>query len=84
MSAKNYTFEHAGKKVSLPNFSEIQVGALRAARNATDEMDKAFIIFETVLDEKALAVIDAMTVAELADLISGWTAGAAVGESSES
>lgn len=84
MSAKGYTFQHSGKKVTLPSFSNIPVGALRKSRNAADDMDKAFIIFEEVLDEKTLAVLDSMTVSELVDVISGWTSGASVGESSES
>lgn len=84
MSAKGFTFTHGNKKVSLPLFSDIPVGALRAARKATDDMDKAFLIFENVLDDKTLAVIDSLTVSQLGELIAGWTSGAPVGESSES
>lgn len=84
MSAKGYTFTHEGKKIVLPSFSEIPVGALRKARNATDEMDKSFLIFESVLDEKTLEVLDTLTVKQLGEVIAGWTSGAPVGESLES
>lgn len=84
MSAKGFTFTSGSKKITLPLFSDIPVGALRVSRKATDDMDKAFLIFENVLDEKTLSVIDSLTVSELGELIAGWTAGAPVGESSES
>ena len=84
MSAKNYTFEHQGKKITLPAFSEIPFGAFRKARDASNEMDRAGIIFENVLDAKSLAVIDSMTLVELGEVLAGWTAGASLGESSES
>lgn len=84
MSAKGFTFTHGGKKVTLPLFSNVPVGALRASRNATDDMDRAFLILENVLDDKTLAIIDSMSVSEFGEVLTGWTTGAPVGESSES
>lgn len=84
MSAKGYTFEHAGKKVTLPPFKDIPVGVLRKSRKATDEMDRAFTIFEELLSERDLAVLDSLSVTRLGEIVAEWSEGAGVGESSES
>lgn len=84
MSATNYTFSHNGKKITLPPFSEMPFGVFRKARDAKNEMDRAGIIFESVLDDKSLAIVDTMKIQEIGELLAGWTAGASLGESVES
>lgn len=82
----SYTFESGGKSYTVPSFDEIPTGALRKARKADDEMDKAFTILEETLGAKSpvLGVIDKMTVKEFATWLEGWTEGARLGESSDS
>jgi hypothetical protein len=78
-----YEFEHNGKKYSISNFAKLPVGALRAARKATDDADKAFIIIEYLLGENSpeIQAIDSMTAKEFATWLEGWTQGAPLGES---
>ena len=84
MSAKGYTFTYKGTKITLPSFKDIPVGALRKSRKASDDMDRAFLIFEEILTEKQLALIDTIPLTEFSDILSKWTEGAGLGESSES
>jgi hypothetical protein len=44
--SKTYEFVVAGKTYSIPAFSSLPAGALRQARKATDDLDKAFTIVE--------------------------------------
>jgi hypothetical protein len=84
MTAKDkYEFDHKGKKYSVPNFGSLPVGALRAARKAVDDADKAFTIIEYILGEDSLELkaIDSMTAKEFAAWLEGWTQGASLGES---
>jgi hypothetical protein len=84
MTAKaTYDFEHKGKKYSVPTFANLPVGAVRAARKATDDADKAFIIIEYLLGEDSpeIKAIDTMTSKEFATWLEGWTQGAPLGES---
>jgi hypothetical protein len=81
-----YKFEHNGKKYSVPAFGNLPIGALRAARKATDDGDKAFIIIEYLLgdDSDEIKAIDTMNAAEFSKWLDGWTQGASLGESSSS
>jgi pyruvate dehydrogenase complex dehydrogenase (E1) component len=81
-----YDFEYNGQTYSVPSFDQIPTGALRKARKADDEMDKAFTILEEALgvDSPVLAVVDSMTVSDFATWLEGWTAGVRLGESSDS
>jgi hypothetical protein len=83
MTAETYKFEHAGKKYSIPSFGSLPVGALRAARKATDDADKAFIIIEYLLGEDSpeMKAIDTMNAKQFAEWLEGWTQGGPVGES---
>jgi hypothetical protein len=84
MTAKeSYEFEHKGKKYSVPTFTNLPIGALRAARKATDDADKAFIIIEYLLGEDSpeIKAIDSMKSSEFATWLEGWTQGSPVGES---
>ena len=83
MTAKVYNFEHAGKKYSVPSFTSLPMGAVRASRKATDDADKAFIIIEYVLGEESneLKALDSMTASEFSEWLTGWTQGAPLGES---
>ena len=85
MAAK-YSFEHKGKKYSIPAFSEVPVGAIRKARKEKDEVGQAFSIMETMLGEDSpeLLAVDTMTPTEFATWLEGWTQGAPLGESSSS
>ena len=86
MTAKVYKFEHDKKTYEIPFFSELPMGAVRKARKATDDIDKAFIIIEEALgdDAPALRALDSMKAAEFQKFLEGWTQGAPLGESSGS
>ena len=87
MTAKNeYKFEHNNKTYQIPYFTELPMGAIRKARKATDDIDKAFIIIEEILGENApaLEALDTMKAAEFQKFLEGWTQGAPLGESLES
>jgi hypothetical protein len=77
------TFEHNGKTFSLPNLQDIKPGAWRKARKGTDEMDKAFLLLETVLgeDSETLAAMDDLAPDKFNDIITTWMQGATPGES---
>jgi hypothetical protein len=86
MTAKVYTFQHAGKSYSIPNFDQLPMGVVRKARQGSDDLDKAFIIIEALMGEgsKELAAMDSMTPKEFESFLTGWTQGAPLGESSDS
>lgn len=81
-----YRFTHNGTEHEIPSFRELPAGALRKARRGADEMDKAFTILEETLglDNPALAAVDSMTIEQFGEWLTGWTKGAALGESSSS
>jgi hypothetical protein len=89
MSAKiakiedGFEFEQNGKTYRIPSFKDLPTGALRRARSATDDLDKAFLIVEGVLGEDSpeLKAIDRMTISEFGEFVKAWTQGAPVGES---
>ena len=87
MAAKpEYTFEHKGKKYTVPAFTDVPVGAIRKARKEKDETGQAFAIMEEVLgeDSPALKAVDTMSATEFSTWLEGWTQGAPLGESSSS
>lgn len=79
----SYTIETNGKKITLPDFKSLPVGVVRRARKLDPE-EAMWAILEDVLDEKEIAILDSMGLDEFGAAISGWSQGAAVGESSES
>jgi hypothetical protein len=86
MTVKLYKFEHKKTTYEIPLFSELPMGAIRKARKATEDIDKAFIIIEEVLgeDAPALAALDSMKADDFKKFLEGWTQGAPMGESLES
>jgi hypothetical protein len=84
--AAEYTFEHNGKKFTVPAFTEVPVGAIRKARKEKDETGQAFAIMESILGEEseALKAVDTMKPEEFSAWLEGWTQGAPLGESSSS
>lgn len=82
-NANLFEFEQGGKKYRIPSFKDLPTGALRRARNATDDLDKAFLIVEGVMGENSpeLLAIDRMTISEFGEFVKAWTQGAPVGES---
>lgn len=81
-----YDFDIQGTTYSVPSFKDLPAGALRKARKGTDDMDRAFIILEETLgeDSDVIHAIDTLSVTELGEWLTGWTQGAALGESSSS
>lgn len=74
-----YIIEHAGKKISLPDFSEISTGAIRKARHESDE-NKVWVILEEVLSPKDLDALDKLPLSEFTTHMSAWTKGVSLGE----
>jgi hypothetical protein len=85
MAAK-HTFKHRNKSYSIPSFQDLPMGAIRKARKGVDDVDKAFIIIESILPEGSpeLTALDEMNPEEFDVFLQGWTEGAPLGESSGS
>lgn len=83
---KLFTFYYEGKEYSIPAIKSIPSGAIRKTRHIEDEVDKSYSILEIVVgeDSEVLTVLDKMTISEFTEVISEWTQGASVGESSGS
>jgi hypothetical protein len=79
----NYTIEHNGKKIVLPAFTNLPVGVIRKVRKM-DTDEQMWFMLESVLDEKGLALVDTMSLAEFTEAMNGWTQGAPLGESLQS
>jgi hypothetical protein len=81
-----FIFEQGGKSYQIPKFSNLPAGALRRARKASDDLDKAFTIIEFVMGDESpeIFAVDSMTVSEFGDFVKAWTGGTSVGESSGS
>lgn len=82
-NANLFEFEQGGKKYRIPSFKDLPTGALRRARSASDDLDKAFLIVENVMGEDSpeLLAIDRMTISEFGEFVKAWTQGAPMGES---
>lgn len=63
----------AGVTVTLPSLNTIPAGALRKYRKL-DELDFMFSILEDVLDEGALADLDALGIGDIQRLFADWQA----------
>lgn len=85
-ASKTYTFEHNGKKFTIPAMDALPMGVLRKSRKAADEMDRAFMIIEELMGEDSpeLKAVDTMNPEQFNEFLTGWTQGAALGESSGS
>lgn len=75
----------AGKKLNLPRMEHIPFGLIRRLRKE-DDTEQFFALIEGVAAAKDLAVIDAMTQAEVKDLMDAWQKDSTItlGESSGS
>ncbi|ATL65145.1 hypothetical protein [Nocardia terpenica] len=75
----------AGKKLSLPRMEHIPFGLIRRLRKE-DDTEQFFALIEGVATPKDLAVIDAMTQAEVRELMDAWQkdSNITLGESSAS
>lgn len=85
-ASKTFEFEHNGKKLSIPAFNALPMGAIRKARKAKDEGDQVFTIIEIMLGEDSpeLAALDSMDAETFQAFMASWTQGAPLGESSSS
>jgi hypothetical protein len=85
-ASKTYTFEHNGKKFTIPAMNALPMGVLRKSRKAADEMDRAFMILEELMGENSpeLKAVDSMDADAFNEFLTGWTQGAPLGESSSS
>lgn len=79
----SYTIEHNNKKVVLPTFTNLPVGVIRKARKMESD-EQMWFMLESVLDDKAMAIVDSMSLGEFTEAMNGWTQGAPVGESLQS
>jgi hypothetical protein len=87
MSAEKFSFKGPdGKTYKIPHFKNLPTGALRKARKASDDLDRAFLIIENVMGEDSpeLKAIDNMTVEQFGEFVKSWTQGAPAGELSGS
>lgn len=73
------------RKVTLPKFGEVPFGVVRKSRKMDPE-EQFYFMFEELLDEKGLAVLDSLTSEQVGDLMDQWQAeaGVGVGESENS
>ncbi|CAM3953473.1 hypothetical protein NONI108955_01245 [Nocardia ninae] len=74
-----------GKTISLPRMENIPFGIIRKLRKENDT-EQFFALIEGVAAAKDLAVIDAMTQAQVRELMNAWQkdSGIELGESSDS
>lgn len=82
----NYVFTAAsGDTITLPWLDKVlNAGFLRRNRNKSED-EQMWTLLETFADEDELEKIDKLSMAELADLFTGWQKGleASLGESSK-
>ena len=73
------------KKIVLPKFGQVPFGVIRKSRKM-DAEEQFYFMFEELLDEKGLAVLDSLTADQVADLMDSWQneAGVGLGESEAS
>lgn len=73
------------KKITLPKFGQVPFGVIRKSRKMDPE-EQFYFMFEELLDEKGLAVLDSLTADQVADLMDSWQneAGVGLGESEDS
>lgn len=73
------------KKITLPKFGQVPFGVIRKSRKMDPE-EQFYFMFEELLDEKGLAVLDSLTADQVAELMDAWQseAGVGLGESEDS
>lgn len=75
----------AKRKITLPKFGEVPFGIVRRGRHLAPE-EQFYFMFEELLSEKDIAILDSLTSSEVADLMDKWQdeAGVSLGESEDS
>ena len=73
MALETFHYTHDGKKFTLPKMKNLKFGVTRKMRKADDD-EKVFMLIESVADDKALEIIDDMTVEQLGELMEAWQA----------
>lgn len=82
MALEKFHYEFGGKKFTLPKFDQLPFGVIRKLRKLPEE-EQFFQMFELSADDKALTVIDTMSMKEIEKLVEAWQkdAGVTQGES---
>lgn len=85
MTTEQFHYTYEGEEIVLPHLKNLPTGILRKVRNK-EALDAAFSIFESLCDDQALAVIDAMPLEEFQSFQVAWekASGTSLGESSAS
>ena len=73
------------KKLTLPKFGEVPFGVVRRGRHMPPE-EQFYFMFEELLSERDLEILDSLTGPQVADLMDTWQdeAGVGLGESEDS
>ena len=73
------------RKITLPKFGEVPFGIVRRGRHLPPE-EQFYFMFEELLSEKDIAVLDSLTSVQVSDLMDKWQdeAGVSLGESEDS
>lgn len=73
------------RKITLPKFGEVPFGIVRRGRHLPPE-EQFYFMFEELLSEKDIAVLDSLTSVQVSDLMDQWQseAGVDLGESEDS
>lgn len=73
------------KKMTLPKFSQVPFGVIRKSRKMEPD-EQVYFMFESLLDEKGLDVLDTLTSDQVSEFMDAWQteAGVGLGESEES
>lgn len=78
-----FEWEHDGQLFTIPLASKIKAGIIRRASKHASEVGQIFAIFEEIVDQDTLAIIDDMSLDELGEMFVAWQqhGGETVGES---
>lgn len=70
------------RKITLPKFGQVPFGVIRKSRKMDPE-EQFYFMFEELLDDKGLAVLDGLTSDQVGDLMDKWQneSGVSLGES---
>lgn len=81
-----YSFELNGKEFELPDFNNLPLGVIRKSRKFENDLDAAFSILENAAGDNSelMDELDALPMTKFNELLTAWTQGVRLGESSES
>lgn len=85
MSEKFVYEVDAKRKITLPQFGQVPFGIVRRGRHLPPE-EQFYFMFEELLSEKDIAILDTLTSEQVGDLMDKWQdqAGVSLGESEDS